>query len=156
MSTRATHARKKASPPPRPSDEASRLACHVARLMDDGKCEQVRVFNLVGLSPVTDLFVIGSGTSERQIASVLAEVSVLARGEGFGRGVSDGSGKGGWVVVDFFEVMVHLFTPELRAYYDLESLWGDAPEVDWRAVTKPGQFAKLRPARNVDLTHRAR
>ena len=127
----------------RPSKEARRLACHIARLMDDSNCERVRVLNLAGISPVTDLFVIATGTSDRQMSSVLDDVIELAVEEGFGKGVSDGQSGGGWVVVDFFDVMVHLFTEQMRAYYDLESLWGDAQDVDWRSVTKPGRFAHV-------------
>jgi len=127
-----------------PAAEPSRFACLVARLLDDSRCEQVLVIDLRGLSPVTDYFVIATGTSDRQIASVSQDVRELARQEGQGPPSSDGAEGGGWVVADFFDVVVHLFSPELRSYYDLESLWADAPRVDWRSVTRPGQFAKLR------------
>ena len=125
-------------------DEARHLACAVARLLDDSRCENVVVLDLRGLSPVTDYFVIATGTSDRQIASVAKDVRELAREEGQGAPASDGAQGGGWVVADFFDVVVHLFSAELRAYYDLESLWGDAAAVDWRSVTTPGQFARLR------------
>lgn len=124
--------------------ETKRFACFVARLLDDSRCEHVLVLDLRGLSPVTDYFVIGTGTSDRQIASVSDDVRELARQEGQGSPSSDGAEGGGWVVADFFDVVIHLFSPELRSYYDLESLWADAPQVDWRSTTKPGQFAKLR------------
>jgi ribosome-associated protein len=124
--------------------DARRFACRVARLLDDSRCEHVLVLDLRRLSPVTDYFVIATGTSDRQIASVRDNVQALGRQDGQGPASSDGAEGGGWVVADFFDVVVHLFSPELRVYYDLESLWGDAPQVDWRAVTQPGQFAKLR------------
>jgi ribosome-associated protein len=103
----------------------------VARLIHDDKCQDVVVLGVADLSPVTDYLVLGSGTSERQMRSVLAHVEDLGRQRGrtaFG-GSSDG--RATWVLLDFVDVVVHLFEPRTRLHYDLEMLWGDAERVPW-------------------------
>jgi len=120
-----------------------RFACAAARLLADGNCHDVIVLNLRGLSPVTDFFVLATGTSDRQIASLARDLRHLARHEDQAVGGVHGGDGGSWVIGDFYDVVVHLFAAETRAYYDLESLWGDAERIDWQAVTRPGEFAHL-------------
>jgi ribosome-associated protein len=138
------------SPPPgaNATDEWT-FACHAARLMTDNHCEHVVVLDIRGLSQVSDFFVIGTGTSERQLQSVAADLKLLAKQDGQpvfrSHGTGDGSSQ--WLVMDFVNVVAHLFTADQRAYYDLESLWGDASRVNWHACTQPGQFAKLSASR---------
>jgi ribosome-associated protein len=113
-------------------DDAQRFAVDAARLLADRHCEDVVVFDVRGVSPVTQYLVIASGTSDRQIKSLGAEVGELAAEEGFDRYGSDRDAASRWVVVDLVEVMVHLFEPATRGHYDLEMMWGDAPKVPWR------------------------
>ncbi|MEM7680962.1 MAG: ribosome silencing factor [Planctomycetota bacterium] len=108
------------------------LAIDVARLIADDKCEDVVVFDTRGLSPVTNYVVLGTGQSDRQIRAVGGHVSELARERDFARFGTDEDQARTWVVLDFVDVMVHLFEPATRAHYDLEMLWGDAPRVSWR------------------------
>ena len=77
--------------------------------------------------------VIASGTSDRQLRSLLKQVAGLGEQQGFERfgDDKDEAGDLGWSR-DFVEVMVHLFEPNTRGHYDLEMLWGDAPELDWK------------------------
>lgn len=119
------------------------FATHAARLLADSRCDDVRVLDVRSLSQVTDFFVIASGTSDRQIRSVGGDVEQLAALEGYRALGVQGRESAQWVVVDFVDVVVHLFAPESRAYYDLESLWGDAAKVDWQSATTPGQFSKI-------------
>jgi ribosome-associated protein len=103
-----------------------------ARLLADLHCHDVVIFDLRELSDVTDYVVIGSGTSDRQIHSVSQDVEQLARQsdlERFGREVD---GAATWLVLDFVDVVVHLFEPNTRAHYDIEMMWDDAPRVDWQ------------------------
>lgn len=100
--------------------------------------------DLRGLSPITDYFVIASGTSSRQMKSVADDLKLLARQRGQGVFGVSGEQSCQWVIADFVDVVVHLFDAEHRAYYDLESLWGDSSRVDWTSRTRPGQFANLR------------
>jgi len=122
---------------------AERFACCVARLLADNRCENVMVLDVQGISQVTDFFVLASGTSERQMRSVVGDMKDLAAE--FGQQVFQADGRGGsnWVVIDFVDVLAHIMMPEQRLYYDLESLWGDARRVDWQSQTRPGQFERL-------------
>ncbi len=131
--------------------EAERFACFAARLAADLRCENVTVLDLRDLSQVTDYFVIGSGTSNRQLNAVISDLKDLARAEGQGVFRSEGSrADSGWAVVDFVDVVAHFLTADQRAYYDLEGLWGDAAHVNWRDRTTPGQFARLGSHSTVD------
>ncbi len=89
------------------------------------------IFDVRDLSPVTKYILIATGTSDRQIKALGGHVSELGRELGFGRIGSEKDAAATWVVLDYVEVMVHLFEPVTRAHYDLELLWGDAPRVPW-------------------------
>ena len=91
------------------------------------------VLDLRGLSPVTDFFVITTGTSSRQMASLAAEMSQTASVCWNSSPFSiDGLPQSSWVLIDLIDVVVHLFDAEHRSYYDLEMLWGDAPKIRWK------------------------
>lgn len=109
-----------------------KLAVEAARLAQDRNCEETLVLDLRELGAVTNYFVIATGTSDRQIRSLAEEIERL--GESMGQRVWHVAGRESatWIVLDFVDVVVHLFTAELRAYYDLEMIWGDAPRVRWR------------------------
>lgn len=83
-----------------------------------------------GLSPVTDYFVIATGTSARQMKSVGEEVEEI--GAAKNNRVMSRSVDEHWILLDFVDVVVHVFEHESRQFYDLESLWGDAKRVDWK------------------------
>ncbi len=123
---------------------SQRFACRAARLLSDNACEDVVALDVRGISQVTDFFVIATGTSERQMRSVLQDLERLAELDDEGIYGSNAKQGGSWLVLDVVDVVVHLFTYEQRAYYDLASLWGDATRVDWRSVTTPGEFADIR------------
>lgn len=109
-----------------------RFVIEAARLLSDRHCEDIRIFDVRGLSQLTDYIVIATGTSDRQMKSVGSEVADMAREQGLSRYGTERDGSTTWVVLDFVHVMVHLFEPATRAHYDLEMLWGDAPTVEWR------------------------
>ena len=85
-------------------------------------------------SPITDYFIIATGTSDRQLRSLSDEIERL--GKKIGQKVYKVAGRdsGDWIVMDFVDVVVHLFNEELRAYYDLELIWGEAPYVKWEKL----------------------
>jgi len=100
-----------------------------AKLAIERHCSNVVVLNLSGKSPVTDYFVIATGTSNRQMRTVADEITEAAKGNGmqlFGRA---GYEQGRWILLDFVDVVVHIFDSEYRDYYDLELLWGDAEKL---------------------------
>ncbi|XAM00926.1 ribosome silencing factor [Phycisphaeraceae bacterium D3-23] len=120
---------------PKPgSDDAKALglACKIAQMLDDFDCADILVFDLRGVSPITSYIVIASGTSDRQIKALGARATDLAESLGSERYGSDTDQTTRWVVLDFVDVMAHLFEPATRSIYDLEMLWGDAPSVHWQ------------------------
>jgi len=121
-------------------DRTSRaFAIQAARLINDSNTEDVVVFDVSGLSDLMDYVVIATGTSDRQLKSVGADVTLLGEQIGHERYGSDSDDTHTWVVLDFVDVVVHLFEPMARAHYDLEMLWGDAPRVKWRDTSRAGQ-----------------
>ncbi len=129
------------SPASRPP-EARAFAIEAARALDDDKCVDVTLLDVRGLSQVTDYIVIGSGTSDRQMRSVLKNVIELGESLGHRAMRTAGDERATWVLADFVHVVVHLFEPNTRAYYDLETLWGDAPTIEW---ARAGRAARRRP-----------
>ena len=114
------------------TDAARELAIQAARIAHDDNAEDVLVLDLRGISPVTDYFVIASGTSDRQLRAICDEM--VAHGKACGQKVwhVEGKNSGEWILLDFFDVVVHLFEQSRRVYYDLELIWGEAPRVDWQ------------------------
>jgi ribosome-associated protein len=90
------------------------------------------VLDVSGVSPVTDFFVVATGTSPRQMRSVCDEVEEL--GQPAGHTALSRSGYEGdhWICIDFVDMILHVFNPEARIFYDLDNLWGDARKVEWR------------------------
>ncbi len=108
------------------SKKTEEFALAAAKLATDRHCEDVLVLDLKGISPATDYFVIATGTSDRQIRTVADEIEQQARKhhlELFGRA---GYEQAKWVLLDFVDVIIHIFDAEYREYYQLEMLWGDA------------------------------
>ena len=113
------------------SEEGSLFAREAARLMQDRHCTDVLLLDLTGISQVCDYIVIGSGTSDRQMRSVSEEIGKLGKDTGYTWCRTNTDPSSTWIVVDFIDVVVHLFEPSRRAYYDLEDLWSDARQVDF-------------------------
>ncbi len=120
-------------------DAARKLAIDAARLARDRNCEEILVLDLREISPVTDYFVIATGTSGRQLRSIAEEMA--DHGKKIGQKVwhVDGADASAWIVMDFVDVVVHLFNEELRRYYDLELIWGEAPRVPWQEPAAPSR-----------------
>ncbi len=110
----------------------SELAIESARLMTDLHCENVIVLDVHKLSQVTKYIVIGNGTSDRQMYSVAEDVADYGKDNGHPVFRSSHERSSNWIVIDFVDVIVHIFEPNTRAYYDLESLWIDAVELSWK------------------------
>jgi ribosome-associated protein len=120
---------------PRPDTQDGRsFALVAARIAAETKAESVVVLDLRGLSTLADFFVIGTGTSGRQMHAVLDRILEYARTvERKHFHISDSS-DAAWLLADYVDVVIHLFDEEHRNYYDLDGLWGDAPLVDWQAA----------------------
>lgn len=94
----------------------------------DKKGENTVLIDLRKLSSVADYFVICSGTVDRQLEAIADNiVAVIKQNHHISPRHVEGSGETGWILVDYIDVVIHIFTPTLRAYYNLESLWANAP-----------------------------
>lgn len=114
-------------------DTARELAIAAARIAQHDNCEDIVVLDLRGVSPVTDYFVIATGTSDRQMRSVADDIANHGRKIGQKLWKMAGEDTAEWLLMDFFDVVVHLFDEDHRRYYDLELIWGEAPKVRWQA-----------------------
>jgi ribosome-associated protein len=106
-------------------------ACLCARTAEDNKAREIVVLDMRKLTPLYDYFVIVSGASRRQIHTLAEEIDAALRGEGDTRMGIEGYEASKWVVQDYGDILVHVFDPDTRQYYNLEELWADAKRVDW-------------------------
>jgi len=107
------------------AEDSTTLAKDLATLIDQKKGEEIIIFDLRGLSPITDYFVIATGLSDvhtKTMANHIIEHKDPQHSEGLEAAT--------WVLLDFIDVIVHLFSKEAREFYGLERLWGDAPRLE--------------------------
>ncbi|MDD5381000.1 MAG: ribosome silencing factor [Phycisphaerae bacterium] len=123
------------------NSEARDFVLAAARLADERHCSNIVILDLKGKSPATDYFVIATGTSDRQGRSVADEICKAAREQGRQRFGSAGYEQGRWILLDYVDVVIHIFDAEYRDYYDLELLWGDAKRLKWE---KPKRSRKTK------------
>ncbi len=110
--------------------DAKKLALQCRELADNRKAENLVVLDVRKLSSVTDYFVIATGTSEPHLRAIMDEITdTLREQHGLRPRAVDGTVHGTWVVLDFFDVIVHIMRTDAREHYNLEGLWGDAPQV---------------------------
>jgi len=126
---------KTASAPKRPRKRAPRakisgdLTAAVAAAMDK-KAEELVVLDLTAGSAFTDFFVICTGTNRRQVQAIADAVQEATAERGLKPALVEGYAHGDWVLIDYFDFIVHIFMPATRQFYSLEKLWGDAQRVD--------------------------
>ena len=118
------------------SDPARAFAAAAARAAEETNAEDISVLDLRGRSPVTDYFVICTGTSDRQMRTVADDVSRVGAEKGFPAWHVEGRESGTWILLDFVDVVVHIFDRKHREYYELELIWGEAPRVRWRRARR--------------------
>jgi ribosome-associated protein len=122
--------------------DSKKLALLCRELADNKKAENLIVLDVRKLSSVTDYFVLASGTSQPHLRAIVEEITGKLKDDHALRPArSEGYKSGTWVVLDYFDVIVHIMHADTRAHYDLESLWGDA-----KRVTPPKPRKKKTPA----------
>ena len=110
--------------------DSRKLALLCRELAEEKKAEDIVILDVRELSSVTDYFVIASGTSEPHLRAIVDEITDKLRDEhGVRPKAIDGTLQTAWVVLDYFDVIVHVMRGDVRDRYDLETLWGDAPRV---------------------------
>jgi ribosome-associated protein len=116
--------------------DSRKLALRCREFADNKKADNIVILDVRELSSVTDYFVIASGTSEPHLRAIVDEITDNVRDElGLRPRAVDGTLQTAWIVLDYFDVLVHVMRHDVRERYDLETLWGDAPLV--RARRKP-------------------
>ena len=116
---------------------SKKLAQLCSQFAENKKAEKISILDVRKISSVTDYFVIASGTSEPHLRAIVTEITDQLREQYDLRPTRiDGATGGAWVVLDFFDVIVHIMSSDVRQHYDLESLWGDAARVKPAAPKK--------------------
>lgn len=125
-----------------PKSEFPPLLKQICQSLEDKKADDIRVLRVSAQSSITDYLVLGTGTSEPHLRALRVELEKVIDQSGVRiLGMDTGQGSG-WMVVDAFDIMVHVFTPENRRKYALESLWKDAEEIS----LSTGQVVAKAPA----------
>lgn len=124
------------------NQDKENLLAVVVKALDDKRAKDIVALDMAGLSIITDYNVVTHGSSSRQINALAQAVLDAASQAGFDVNRIEGKGSSSWVLIDLGEVVVHVFSEEERDFYQLESLWTEAPSVDiaewisWWLTTK--------------------
>ena len=110
--------------------ESKELAIQAAIALDKKKAAGIKVIHVRDLTVLTDYFVITNGSSTTQVAALADEVEYELSQKGLEPYSVEGHDTKNWVLLDYSNVIVHVFVPNSRAYYDLEHLWADGEPVD--------------------------
>ena len=113
--------------------EARDVAISCARIADSKKARDIVVLEIGKLLFLTDYFVIATGENRIQLQAIAEDIQHQLAAAGAHEIGRSGFTDFRWLLLDYNDVVVHLFLPEARAYYDLELLWGDAPRVTWES-----------------------
>ena len=123
--------------------EARQLAVECRDLAESKKAENIVVLDVRDVSSITDYFVIATGTSEPHLRAIVEEIrQKLQEAHGLAPRATDGTLQTAWVVLDYFDVIVHVMRTDAREHYDLEGLWSDAPKVRARKRPAPRKRAE--------------
>lgn len=116
---------------PRDTSAALARACLVASLCDQYRGQSTVVLDVSGITALFDYFVITTASNRRQMHALADEAARALKRRGERPPARDGYDGNSWIVEDFGDIVLHVFTPETRSLYDLENLWGDAVPIDW-------------------------
>jgi ribosome-associated protein len=123
--------------------EGRKLALQCRDLADSKKAEDIVVLDVREISSITDYFVIATGTSEPHLRAIVDEVrDKLQEDYGLKPRATDGTLHTAWIVLDYFDVIVHVMRADVRQHYDLEGLWSDAPRIRTRRRSVPKRRAE--------------
>lgn len=103
-----------------------------ARCLDGKKASDIVLLEVSGITPIADFFVIATGESKRQVKACTEYIDEAFSDKGISPRHLEGIINLEWVLMDYGDIIVHIFDKEARLYYGLERLWGDAPRVDYR------------------------
>ena len=107
--------------------EMAKIAYHA---LDEKKGEDIRIIDIAGISVLADYFIIANGSSESQVQAMVDNVEEEMHKAGYSLKQREGYGRGNWVLLDFGDVIVHVFDKENRLFYDLERIWRDGKNIE--------------------------
>ena len=117
--------------------QSLQTALKVAQIAEDYRGKDTVVLDLTGLTPIVDFFVISTGTSQRQMHALADEVNRLLKADDQPPLGREGLPNSNWILQDYGDIVLHIFTEEARSLYDLEHLWADAVLIDWKQGDVP-------------------
>jgi len=100
------------------------------KIIKERKAINPILFEVAGLTSITDYFIVASGASNRQVQAISKHMMRRMREEGFRAYGVEGEQEGHWVLMDYGDVIIHIFYQPVREFYDLEGLWTEAPQVE--------------------------
>jgi ribosome-associated protein len=112
-------------------NQALENARFAAQIADDNRAKDIVLLDLRQATPLLDFFVIATANSRRQSHAIAIEIDAEMKKRGEHKLGLEGSEEGRWILIDYGDFVVHIFSPDDRAYYALEEIWGDAPRVEW-------------------------
>ena len=118
-------AKKTVSSDVRPDEQILKI---VMDTLEDSKAEDIVSIDLQGKTSIASYMVIASGTSQRHVASTAQHIQEKLKAAGFPSAV-EGEEKADWVLIDAFDVIIHIFRPEVREFYNLEKMWSSVAEI---------------------------
>ncbi|MGH7143481.1 MAG: ribosome silencing factor [Planctomycetota bacterium] len=124
--------------------EGREIAIRSARILDNKKAQNILVYDLRKSTDISDYFVIGTVTGPSHMKGIIDEIMRELKTHGENGVRCDNQNMSQWVLMDCVDCVIHLFSPELREYYSLESLWGDSDTLDWEeGLTPVGVAAEI-------------
>ena len=102
----------------------------IVQVMDSKKAKDIRLIKIEGISSLGDYFVVASASNTTQVKAIADEVEDEMTKLGLEPNRVEGRQSAQWILMDYYDVMVHVFLDEARSFYNLERLWSDAPQVD--------------------------
>ena len=103
------------------------LVDRIAAIASDRKAADIRILDVGDIVGYTDSFIICTGNTERQTKAIHDAIYESLKAEGVLPRRVEGAGQARWILMDYLDAVVHIFTPDARSYYRLEQLWGEAP-----------------------------
>lgn len=113
---------------------AKEIALKAAKILDSKKARDVKIIRVNEQTIIADYFVIAGGTSRTQVNSLADEVEYKLGLEGINPSKVEGRGQGTWVLLDYDSVLIHVFNPQSREFYNLEKLWAESTPVEFEST----------------------
>ncbi len=117
---------------PARADRALELSRLAARIADDNRARDILLLDVRPATPLVDYFVIATATSRRLANAIATEIDMAMKRLDEAKLGIEGAEEGRWILMDYGDFVVHIFNQDARAYYALEEIWGDAPQLPWK------------------------